>query len=200
MTGRPQAIVHYDALGREVRSGEKRFDAQWQYTDRQYDGKGRLWKVSLPFRGSSASYWNTYQYDAYNRPTRLTGPTGKTSTWSYSGTSVTTVKDGVSSTSTKNANGQVVSVTDAGGTITYTLRDDGQPSAITAPGNVQTTFAYDDYGRRTTLSDPSAGTQTDAYQWNSDGSSMFTHTNPNGTVKTYRDRYGRTTLVERTGE
>ena len=200
VTGRPQAIVHYDALGREVRSGEKRFDAQWQYTDRQYDGKGRLWKVSLPFRGSSASYWNTYQYDAYNRPTRLTGPTGKTSTWSYSGTSVTTVKDGVSSTSTKNANGQVVSVTDAGGTITYTLRDDGQPSAITAPGNVQTTFAYDDYGRRTTLSDPSAGTQTDAYQWNSDGSSMFTHTNPNGTVKTYRDRYGRTTLVERTGE
>ena len=199
-TGKPETVIHYDALGREIRSGVKRFDGQWQWTDREYDSKGRLSRVSLPYRGNAASYWSTYAYDEYNRPVSLTEASGKTSTWSYGGTSVTTVKDGVTSTSTTDASGNVVSVTDAGGIITYVLRDDGQPSKITAPGNVSTTFTYDDYGRRTKIVDPSAGTQTDAYVWNADGSSAYTHTNANGTVKTYKDKYGRTTLVERPGE
>lgn len=199
-TGKPETVIHYDALGREIRSGVKRFDGQWQWMDREYDSKGRLSRTSLPYRGTTAAYWNTYAYDEYNRPVSLTEASGKTSTWSYSGTSVTTVKDGISSTSTTDANGNVVSVTDPGGTITYTLRDDGQPSKIIAPGNVTTTFTYDDYGRRTKIIDPSAGTQTDAYVWNTDGSSVYTHTNPNGTIKTYKDKYGRITLVERPGE
>jgi len=199
-TGKPETVIHYDALSREIRSGVKRFDGQWQWVDKEYDSKGRLSRTSLPYRGNGASYWNTYSYDDYGRPVSLVEASGKTSTWSYSGTSVTTVKDGISSTSTTDANGNVVSVTDPGGTITYTLRDDGQPSKIIAPGNVTTSFTYDDYGRRTKIIDPSAGTQTDAYVWNTDGSSVYTHTNPNGTVKTYKDKYGRTTLVERPGE
>lgn len=199
-TGKPETATHYDALGREIRSGVKRFDGQWQWTDREYDSKGRLSRVSLPYRGNTASYWNTCAYDEYNRPVSLTEASGRTSTWSYSGTSVTTVKDGITSTSTTDANGNVISVADAGGTITYVLRDDGQPSKITAPGNISTTFTYDDYGRRAKIVDPSAGTQTDAYVWNADGSSAYTHTNANGTVKTYKDKYGRTTLVERPGE
>ena len=200
VTGKPETVIHYDALGREIRSGVKRFDGHWQWTAREYDSKGRLSRTSLPYRGDSASYWNTYAYDEYNRPVSLSEASGKTSTWSYSGTSVTTVKDGITSTSTTDANGNVINVTDAGGTITYTLRDDGQPSEVTVSGNITTTFTYDDYGRRTTMVDPSAGTQTDAYVWNSDGTSVITHTNPNGTVKTYKDKYGRTTLVERPGE
>lgn len=200
VTGAPETITHYDALDREVRTGEKRFNGQWQYIDKTYDGKGRLQKTSLPYRGSSPVYWNTYAYDNYDRPVSLTEASGKISTWSYSGVSTTTVKDGVSSTSTTDANGNVISVVDAGGTITYTLRDDGQPESITAPGGVQTTFGYDDYGRRTQISDPSAGVQTDSYVWNSDGSSVQTHVNPNGTVKTYTDKYGRPTKVERPGE
>lgn len=199
-TGKPETVIHYDALSREIRSGVKRFDGQWQWTDREYDSKGRLSRTSLPYRGTTAAYWNTYAYDEYNRPVSLTEASGKISTWSYSGTSVTTVKDGITSTSTTDANGNVISVADAGGTITYVLRDDGQPSKITAPGNVSTTFTYDDYGRRTKIVDPSAGTQTDAYVWNADGSSEYTHTNPNGTVKTYKDKYGRTMMIERPGE
>ena len=199
-TGRPDAITHYDALTREVRTGEKRFNGQWQYVDKVYDSKGRILKTSLPYRGSSAAYWNTCTYDAYDRPSSITEASGKVSTWTYSGVSTTTVKDGISSTSTTDANGNVIRVVDAGGTITYTLRDDGQPSSITAPGNVKTTFTYDDYGRRIRVNDPSAGLQKDSYVWNSDGSSVQTHINPNGTVKTYADKYGRTTKVERPGE
>lgn len=200
VTGRPETVVHYDALGREIRSGVKRFDAQWQWIATEYDNKGRLYRTSLPYRGDAASCWNTYAYDDYNRPVSLTEASGKTTTWSYNGTSVTTVKDGISSTSTADAGGNVISVTDAGGTITYELRDDGQPSKVTAPGNVATTFIYDDYGRRTRMVDPSAGTQTYDYVWNSDGSSSVTHANPNGRVKTRRDKFGRITLVERPGE
>ena len=198
--GVPETVTHYDALGREIRMGEKRFDGQWQWVDREYDSRGRLYRVSLPYRGTSAGYWNTYSYDQYNRPISLTEASGKASTWSYDGPSVTTVKDGITSTGTTDANGAVVSVTDAGGTVTYTLRDDGRPSKVTAPGNVSTTSTYDEYGRRTMMVDPSAGTQTYAYEWNSDGSSKLTHTNSHGTVKTYQDKYGRTTLIERPGE
>lgn len=200
VTGRPETVVHYDALDRKIRSGVKRFDGQWQWMSMEYDNKGRLSRTSQPYRSDAASCWNTYAYDDYNRPVSLTEASGKTTTWSYNGTSVTTVKDGISSTSTADAGGNVISVTDAGGTITYELRDDGQPSKVTAPGNVATTFSYDDYGRRTRMVDPSAGTQTYDYVWNSDGSSSVTHANPNGRVKTRRDKFGRITLVERPGE
>ena len=200
VTGRPETVIHYDALGRKIRSGVKRFDGQWQWMSMEYDNKGRLSRTSQPYRSDAASCWNTYAYDDYNRPVSLTEASGKTTTWSYNGTSVTTVKDGISSTSTADAGGNVISVTDAGGTITYELRDDGQPSKVTAPGNVATTFNYDDYGRRTRMVDPSAGTQTYDYVWNSDGSSSVTHANPNGRVKTRRDKFGRITLVERPGE
>lgn len=198
-SGRPQTVTHYDGLGREVRTGEKRFDGQWRYVDRQYDRYGRLSRVSLPFRGTSASYWNTYTYDSYDRPTKIQEPSGRQTTWAYSGTSVTTVKEGISSVSTQDASGNVVSVSDAGGTITYTLRDDGQPSKVTAPGGVETTFSYDSYGRRTAIADPSAGTRTEAYAWNADGSHQQTHTGPNGSITTNWDKYGRTTSVQRSG-
>lgn len=206
-TGKPASIVHYDALGREVHSGDKRFDGYWRWTDRQYDLEGRLSKVSLPYKTATAtatspaaSQWNTYSYDSYDRVTSLAEASGRTTTWSYSGTSTTTVKDGISSTSTTDAAGNVVSVTDAGGTITYTLRDDGQPSSVTAPGNVITTFSYDGYGRKIGMDDPSVGVRSYFYTWNTDGSSQTMQSGPNGTITTSKDKYGRTTSVARAGE
>ena len=206
-TGKPSRIVHYDALCREVHSGDQRFDGQWRWTDRQYDLDCRLSKVSLPYKTATAtatspaaSQWNTYSYDSYDRVTSIAEASGRTTTWSYNGTSTTTVKDGITSTSTTDAAGNVVSVTDAGGTITYTLRDDGQPSSVTAPGNVVTTFSYDGYGRRIGLDDPSVGERTYSYSWNTDGSSQTMQSGPNGTITTSKDKYGRTSSVARTGE
>ncbi len=199
-TNRPDRVTYYDALGRDLRGGIKRFDGQWQYVDKEYDSNGRVSRISLPFRDVQAAYWNTYSYDEYGRPLSLVEASGKNSSWAYNGVSVTTVKDGITSTRTTDASGNVISVSDAGGTITYTLRNDGQPSSITAPGNVVTSFTYDGYGRRIKIEDPSAGIQIDSCVWNSDGSSKQTHTNPNGTVVTYKDKYGRTTSVERPGE
>lgn len=199
-TNRPDRVTYYDALGRDLRGGIKRFDGQWQYVDKEYDSNGQVSRISLPFRDVQAAYWNTYSYDEYGRPLSLVEASGKNSSWAYNGVSVTTVKDGITSTRTTDASGNVISVSDAGGTITYTLRNDGQPSSVTAPGNVVTSFSYDGYGRRIKIEDPSAGIQIDSCVWNSDGSSKQTHTNPNGTVVTYKDKYGRTTSVERPGE
>ena len=206
-TGKPTSLVHYDALGREVHSGDQRFDGSWRWTDRQYDLDGRLARISLSYKTATAtatspaaSLWNTYTYDSYDRVTSIEEASGRETTWSYSGTSTTTVKDGITSTSTTDAAGNVVSVTDAGGTIVYTLRDDGQPASVTAPGDVVTTFSYDGYGRRIGMDDPSVGTRTYSYTWNADGSSSSSQSGPNGTITTAKDKYGRTTSVVREGE
>ena len=199
-TGAPESVTHYDILGREVRSGVKRFDGQWQWVDKEYDHKGRLNRVSLPYRGSAAIYWNTYEYDDYDRPINLLEASGKVNSWSYDGTKITTIKDGIRSSKSTDACGNVTSAQDDGGPISYALRDDGQCESIRVFGGDEIDFTYDDYGRRIKIENPSAGVQTDEYVWNSDGSSKSTHTNPNGQVITYCDKYGRTTLVERPGE
>lgn len=198
-TGSPQTIVHYDALGREIKSGVKRFDGQWQYTNKEYDSRGRLSRVSLPYRGTSPVHWNTYHYDDHNRPDSICEASGRRTRWFYSGTSTTTVNDGITSTTTTDALGRVVCVTDAGGTITYTLRDDGQPSSIMAPDSLVTTFTYDDYGRQTRLVDPSLGTESDSYYWESSGVSHITHTNRRGTRAFSYDRFGRLTSILKAG-
>lgn len=206
-TGKPSSIAHYDALGRSIRKGNQRFDGQWQWVETDYNNKGLVSRVSLPYRTAtststspSASLWNTYTYDSYDRVTSIAEASGRTTTWSYSGTSTTTVKDGITSTSTTDAAGNVISVTDAGGTIVYTLRDDGQPSSVTAPGNVVTAFSYDEYGRRVGMDDPSVGERTYSYTWNADGSSQTTQSGPNGSISTAKDKYGRTTSIVREDE
>ena len=198
ITGQPTDVVHYDAAGRELRKGNQRFDGQWQYVDNAYDNKGRLEKVSLPFKGSSPSYWNTYTYDTYNRPAKITEASGKTATWSYSGLSVTETRNGIATTKTTDASGVLISVSDPGGTITYALRPDGQPTAITAPGNVVTTFGYDAFGRQTSITDPSAGTQTFNDSFTAVGVLTRTVKDANNkTVTTVSDKFGRITSVGR---
>ena len=199
-SGSPTTVVHYDALRRTIRTENLRFNGQWQRVDRVYDSRGRLKKESLPFRGSAATLWNEISYDDYSRKTGVTESSGKWMSWSYSGTSVTSFENGIRCTRKYDAAGNLESATDAGGTVTYSLRDDGQPSKVTVTGGLTTKFEYDEYGRRTKMADPSAGTLTDAVVYNADGSSASTHTNPNGSVVTYIDRYGRTTRVERPGE
>lgn len=196
ITGKPTTITHYDALGREIRTGVLRFDGQWQFVDKIYDSRGRLEKVSLPFKGASPKYWNTYIYDEYNRPINFTEASGKITTWSYNKLSVTETKNGIATTKTIDETGALVKIEDPGGTIEYTLRPDGQPSKITAPGNVVTSFTYDQYGRKTSINDPSAGTQTLSDSYADNGTRTQTTTDANGqTSTTISDQFGRVTHV-----
>ena len=198
ITGKPKTIVHYDALEREVRKGNMRFDGKWQFVDNAYDYKGRLAKTSLPFKGDAPTLWTTYEYDNYDRPIKQTEASGKTATWSYAGLSVTETKEGIASTKTTDAIGELIKVEDPGGTITYTLRPDGQPSAITAPGNVITTFEYDGFGRRTAIVDPSAGRRSFSESYNADGIRTVVETNADGrSITSTYDKFGRATGIRR---
>jgi len=154
--------------------------------------------VSLPFKGSAATKWNTYGYDSYDRLVRLSEASGKQTTYSYSGNSVTTTEKGISTTRTNNAVGELVKVSDSSGEAVYHYRADGQLSDIVAPGNVVTSFEYDVYGRKTKLVDPSAGTQTYTETNHTNGSRTTTQTDAKGLTTTVNyDAYGRVTSVNR---
>jgi YD repeat-containing protein len=189
--GQPWTKIYYDALGREVSRGDLLFDNSELRTDKLYDSYGHLWKVSMPFTESSASAWNVYQYDSYDRPTTITEASGRTTSYSYGENSVTTTQDGIASTQTYDAQGNLTQAVDPAGTITYTLRPDGQPSSIVAPDNVTTSFTYDSYGRQTGIVDPSAGTQT--YGYDAAGN-LSSEQNGNGQTTIYLyDNYNRPT-------
>ncbi len=202
LSGTDRATVehHYNAGGLEVRTREQRFDNTYRIIDKVYDVKGRLQKESLPYKGSSATYWTGYLYDDYDRIISKSEASGRISTWSYNGTSVTSKIDGLVSTKMSDASGNIILAGDGGGTIRYTYRDDGQVEKIIAPGNVLTTFEYDKYGRRIKMTDPSAGVQSDSYIWNADGTSSVTHTNSNGWVRTDKDKFERTVFEERSDD
>lgn len=169
-TGTPMTQAYYDALGREIRTGGMGFDGKYLYTDCQYDNRGRLSKVSQPFKGNAATKWNVYEYDNYDRIISLTNEaSGKKDTYTYplNRNTETSLIDGVSVTKNYDNTGMLSSVSDPGGTISYTYRADGQISNITVPGGIETRFTYDKYGRKETIDDPSAGIRT--YVYNSEG-------------------------------
>lgn len=198
VTGSPASQTYYDAWGRGVRTGKQRFDGNYAYTDNVYDEKGRLAKVSMPFKGSAPAQWNVYTYDAYDRVTSLKYASGKEDTFSYSNTSITSVVDGVSKTEKYNASGDIISVTDPAGTITYNYRPDGQMSSVVALGGVTTTFGYDVYGRQVSIYDPSLGHIRYTYD---DMGNIVQETDANGsdTKKTY-DNFHRLTKKEVAGQ
>ena len=123
----PTSKTVYDAFGREVRSQVTHFDNTSVSVDKTYDEYGNLEKVSLPFSGSAASLWNTYSYDAYNRPLEYAEASGHLTQYSYSGNTTSVTTDNVTTSKTNNVFGKLVSVTDPAGTIEYNLGADGQP-------------------------------------------------------------------------
>lgn len=186
----PTTTTYYDARNRETRFSQKLFNGAFVNTDRQYDTYGRLQKVSIPFTGYSATQWTTYTYDIYDRITSLEEPTGQTINYSYSGNTVTENNGQNTTTKTYDALSRLIEVEDNSGTTSYTLHANGNPLEIDVLGN-SLTFAYDNYGRRTTMIDPSRGTTT--YQYDTAGNtSNMTDANNNVTQMTY-DKYGRMT-------
>ena len=190
-TYNPTISTIYDALNREVRSCEIGFDGLALKVDKIYGENGKLEKESLPYKGSSPNQWNIYSYDDYDRLISIQEPTGHNTTYSYSGTAVTTVEDGVSVTRDYDALGNLISVEDQAGTITYNLCADGKPSSIVAPGNVTVSFGYDKYRRRISLDDPSHGLTSYEYD---DAGNISQETDARGITTKYEyDTYNRLT-------
>lgn len=156
------AISIYDPLKRVVNTRQKDVLGQWVKVSYIYDKFDRVWKQSEPYSGLSPTQWNETEYDLYGRPTKQTAFTGKVTNISYSGLTVT-VNDGTKAvTTTKNAMGNTSSVTDPGGTINYAYFGNGNLKTANYNG-VIVSLEQDGWGRKTKLTDPSAGEYTYAY-------------------------------------
>ncbi|MGS2741650.1 RHS repeat-associated core domain-containing protein [Sinomicrobium sp. M5D2P17] len=176
----------YDMLGQLTRVREKDVLGQWIEKAVKYDHLGREVEVSEPYIGG-ATQWNTTEYDLYGRIKRTTSHTGKATTITYNGLT-TTVSDGTKTvTTTKDALGNVEKVTDPGGTINYTYYANGTLKTADYGGSVQRT-EQDGWGRKTKLTDPSAGVYT--YEYNGYGE-MTKETTPKGTTTYEYDNYGK---------
>lgn len=121
-----KTIAEYDVLGRVVKSSTKGFAVNSMVSKQiVYDGLGRKQKESEPYF-SSPSLWTSYEYDYLMRPTKITAPTGKVQSISYSVLTTTSNDDGKITTATVDALGNKVQSTDPGGTITFTYFANGQ--------------------------------------------------------------------------
>jgi RHS repeat-associated protein len=152
-SGQPTSKSYYDALGRVLRSSATQFNGDIIHTDYTYNSAGLISRVSLPFKGSSSTYGNTYTYDSYYRLTKLTYASGKIDTYTYpsSGDSITITKGGISQTKIYDEKGILSKVKDRAGTVSYDMRPDDQPQFINTPGDMSTTILYDAYGRRRSI-------------------------------------------------
>ena len=110
LTGKPERKIYFDAFGRKVRECIRQTDGQDVCTDTKYDNAGRVSQESLPFKGGAASKWNTYGYDGYGRLSQQTHASGKTTTYTYAGNSITETKNGISHKSVYNAMGEQLSL------------------------------------------------------------------------------------------
>jgi RHS repeat-associated protein len=148
----------YDKLGRAIRSEKKGFGGQMILTDSQYNAKGQITSVTVPyFANGSIESTYYYGYDTFGRKSSYSGD-GQSFTYSYSNATVSETTVGRTSSKTYGPDGTLTSATDLGGTITYSYFSDGKVKTINSPGGV-TSMLYDDAARnQTQLIDPSAGT------------------------------------------
>lgn len=155
----PSLTRVYNALDQEIRQITMRFDGNRICTDKRYDDYGRLSKVSLPFKeGENPLLWDTYEYDAIDRPLKIKEASGKTTSYSYSGKSISTTIDNVTTTKVYDELGNVIESSDPVSSVKYTLRPDGKPLEVVAHGSVSTKYEYDNFDRLVKYTDPSLGT------------------------------------------
>ena len=159
----------------------------------EYDALGRTIGKSEPFAADgSPQGWTRTEYDRYGRPVQVTTAHGKTIRTSYDGLK-TTVDDGTKQiTTTQNAIGKTISQQDTGGTIKYTYFGNGALKTANYEG-VEQKITQDGWGRKTSITDPSAGRYT--YQYDTWGN-LTEETTPKGKT-TFNYAQGTDRLTEK---
>lgn len=182
----------FDDLGRKIRSGIRDLQNNMSYKDYKYDIYDRNYSTSEPYNGT-ASLWNTTTYDVYGRPKTVTDFKSKVMSMEHDKLT-TTITDGSTFTTkktTKNAMGNVVQMEETpGGIIKYSYFANGNLKETDYAGT-KITLTQDGWGRKTSLTDPSAGNYS--YEYNALGE-MTKETTPNGTTTYKLDDWGKPDL------
>lgn len=179
--------IYVNLFGWTVKSQVKGLNNKWIVKSVDYDLSGKKTRESEPyFSNETPSQWNTYYYDSYNRPISTTLFNGNIITTSYNGLSIT-VDDGTKTmTKTQNAIGNTLIMQDMGGTVNYEYFADGTMKTANYGSHVVST-TIDGWGRKTSLTDPSAGNYT--YEYNIFGETLR-ETTPKGETNYTYDNYG----------
>ncbi len=203
VTGKPDATVFYDALGRNLRSVTQNISGQNVYINKFYNVKGQLRLTSYPSFEKNNGFGTAYFYDKYGR-IQNERPHDHTINISYAyNKRTTTITKNLQvsidpsddptikrkSVKTINALGDLISSEDdAGNKVTYTYHSSGQPLEISAAG-VVTKMEYDNCGRQNKIIDPSAGTKT--YKYDAAGNVIEEIDAENRKISMVYDQYSR---------
>jgi RHS repeat-associated protein len=164
----------YDGLGRTTE--ERAYEgsgSQYITTVTQYDGRGRVWRLSNPYRpASEALYWTATSYDERDRPRTISHPDGSSSQQDYLGNRTESIDPaGKRWHRFTDALGRLTQVTEAPATYalntyySYTAHDKlrtvcqgGTLAGATCTGGLSRTYSFDGLGRMLTASNPESGT------------------------------------------
>ena len=189
-----------DLLGRKIISGSKNIQGVFSYTKVDYDNLDRVVKKYEPYflnaqdlyTFSPASF-SQNTFDGYGRMSGITYSSGKTESISYDllTTTVTTTADGLttSKAATNDAIGNTINTVEAplGGTISHQYFANGAIKSSSYSGNV-ITMQLDNWGRKSQMKDPSAGTYK--YVYNNLGE-LKTEESPKGITTYSYDNFGK---------
>ncbi len=195
----------FDDLGRKIQTGVKNINGVMTHISYEYDIYDRNYKVSEPYFGmlNAPTQWNETIYDGYGRMTQSNLFTGKKVEVVYNGLTTSVGEKTTSGQpattslqktkiSTKNAIGQLVSTTDttpmpSAETITYTYFANGNLKTTLYNG-AETKITQDEWGRKKSLDDPSAGKYE--YTYNGFGETL-TEKTPKGLTIYVLDDWGK---------
>lgn len=186
------SIVVTDPLGRINLKGAKDINGNWNYSAIEYDFLGRKLRESEPYaQGSTPNQWITYTYDDYDRVINTHYYTGRNIKTDYIGLTASTTDGFITKTTTKNAIGHVISSSDdPGGTINYTYDANGNLLQSNYDGIVLT-MIYDEWDRKLSLNDPSAGLYSYSYDY---FGQVLKEITPKGTTDYEYDEFGKISM------
>jgi RHS repeat-associated protein len=158
--GLVQSEVQYDGLGRTVLTKQNESgDAISVAT--LYNAFGSVKQVSNPYRGSTASGWTSYEYDALGRGTSVTTPDGAVTQTEYDAATVTVTDPSTAKRRTiSDALGRITSVVEAPTTLAFTtsyLYDARDNLKQVTQGTQSRSFTYDSLSRLITATNPETG-------------------------------------------
>lgn len=202
-SGSSPVIEQFDSLGRSIRTIKVGFDGRNVYSDTEYNHLGEMARISREYFAGENVYWAESEYDALGRVIRMTepGPHGSTTEilTEFDGlsTSVRYGPDALAKTTRVNALGQKVLIEEEEGAYTrFSYNADGNllTSEVADDPTTRITLSYDEFGRKTSMDDPSMGRWT--YFYNDFGELVRQVDAKNQAVTMVYDRLGR--MISRT--
>ncbi|MCE3603624.1 hypothetical protein LXA47_08390 [Massilia sp. P8910] len=160
----PWVKTYLDRLDRAVRIETDGFSGV-SIVDTEYDGEGRVARVSRPYFANAPIQWTVNSYDVLGRLVSITSPDNSVVSKSYNGLTTTTT-NALKQTQTwlVDSQGKVLKVTDTqNNSLSYSYNALGNLTKTTDPKGNTVELTYDVLGRKTSMTDPDLGTLSYSY-------------------------------------